>query len=99
MGCQTDGLTMPVHTYSHRAGCSITGGVVLPEQYGRHRGAYVFSDFCAGTITSIVEASGVWTSTLRFVTPLLISTFGFDGEGLVLVGTLAGEVHRLGPAP
>ena len=51
--CDTSGLTLPVHEYTHDEGCSVTGGYVyrgpsIPSVVGH----YFYSDFCAGWIRS-----------------------------------------------
>jgi hypothetical protein len=58
-GCSFEGTVMPVATYRHDQGCSITGGVVArglaapPEIVG----AYVFADFCSGRVWAMDAAN------------------------------------------
>lgn len=53
--------TNAVYSYSHSAGCAITGGVFynpLVEQFpASYLGKYFFADFCAGTIKYINPAN------------------------------------------
>ncbi len=51
--CDADGLTAPIHEYTHSSGCSVTGGYVyrgsaMPDL----RGTYFFADYCSGGIWS-----------------------------------------------
>ena len=52
--CGDPTLTLPVHTYTHAQGCSITGGLVyrgseVPELYG----TYLFADYCSSRFWSL----------------------------------------------
>ena len=53
-GCDQTGLELPVAEYGREGGCSIIGGYVyrgrlIPSLYG----AYVFGDFCSGSVWGI----------------------------------------------
>ena len=53
-GCDPEGVTMPVAEYGHGAGCSVIGGVVYRGQaVPALRGAYLFADYCSGTLWAI----------------------------------------------
>ena len=41
-------LVMPVATYSHREGCSITGGYIYRGSNAALRGRYIYGDYCSG---------------------------------------------------
>ena len=49
---------MPVATYSHADGCSITGGYVYRGSNASLRGRYIYGDYCSGTIWSFKIAGG-----------------------------------------
>jgi glucose/arabinose dehydrogenase len=52
--CDAPGLVDPVYEYTHASGCSITGGTVYRGRaIAWLRGAYVFSDWCAGTVWAL----------------------------------------------
>jgi len=56
--CRTEGLIDPVAEYDHDEGCSVTGGFVyrgraLPALWG----AYVYGDYCSGTIWGLFPKS------------------------------------------
>ncbi len=98
--CVQGGMVMPIHVYSHDAGCSITGGLVyrgaaLPALAGR----YFFADYCAGVVESLRYASGAATdlvSTGGDVGSLgNITSFGADADGELLVLTDDGLVFRM----
>lgn len=77
---------MPILTYGHGDGCSISGGVVyrgsgVPDLAGW----YLFSDYCAGTLWGLDAHSG---RTAEFATDLGSVTAvrpGPDGEAYVLL--------------
>jgi glucose/arabinose dehydrogenase len=87
----------PVHDYAHGPGCSVSGGHVyrgsaLPELVG----AYVFSDFCDGTIRALLDGGeGTIVSGPLGVAGERIVGFGVDAEGELLVLELGGRVLRL----
>ena len=57
-GCDPEGVTMPVTEYGHGAGCSVIGGVVYHgPAVPALRGAYLFADYCSGTLWAI-DAGG-----------------------------------------
>ncbi|MEE9277538.1 MAG: PQQ-dependent sugar dehydrogenase, partial [Dehalococcoidia bacterium] len=58
VGCSRAGTALPVATYRHSVGCSITGGVVYRgSAVAAIEGAYVYGDFCSGRIWALDAAS------------------------------------------
>jgi glucose/arabinose dehydrogenase len=97
------GFTEPIHDYDHTGGnCSITGGYVVRDQsLGDLYGRYLYADFCAGQLRSLVpalpSASGDRAEGIAIANP---SSFGEDACDRIYVASLGGEVHRLvGDAP
>jgi glucose/arabinose dehydrogenase len=85
-------LIWPVATFSHRVGCSVTGGFVyrgpsIPGLDGR----YLFSDFCASRIWSM--RAGPTPGDRRDISATLgvripkfgVRTFGEGGDGTLYV--------------
>ncbi len=92
-GCNQSGLTLPVQTYPHSEGQSITGGYMW-------RGAYYYGDFVTGRIWSLRRQGNNWVNELAFNggSSFLISTFGLDESGDLLVANYgSGEIFRLVP--
>ncbi len=91
---------LPLLTYSHSNGCSITGGFVyrgdaIPEL----RGHYFFGDFCGGWIESVrVSGSRRVLERVEWFEPGTVSgltSFGIDSSGEVYVLTRSGVVYRI----
>jgi glucose/arabinose dehydrogenase len=96
-------FTDPIHAYANSGdNCSITGGYVsrdpgVPELEGR----YVYADFCAGQLRSLIPgqplADDDRAEGLVVAQP---SSFGEDACGRIYVASLAGSVDRfIGAAP
>jgi glucose/sorbosone dehydrogenase len=100
------GFTDPVFDYPHADpedgtahGCSITGGyVVRDSSLGDLFGRYVYADFCAGEIRSLLlpadaggTASGDRSEGLDVASPV---SFGEDSCGRIYVVAKAGPVYR-----
>jgi glucose/arabinose dehydrogenase len=87
----------PIFEYSHDHGCSITGGYVVRDPtLSALDGRYVYADFCAGDLHSLVPA----IPHARDDRPLGLhvsspSSFGQDNEGHIYVTSLDGPVYRL----
>ena len=57
-GCSTAGKTMPIASYSHSQGCSVTGGYVYRgATYADLKGVYLFGDYCSGKVWGL-DAAG-----------------------------------------
>jgi len=94
-GCERPGLVDPVHEYSHREGCSITGGHVYRGQdLPALRGHYLFADWCAGKVWAFSPATGERRELLRDLGPL--TSFGKDHRNELYVMEGGGKVWRLG---
>ncbi|WP_456409963.1 PQQ-dependent sugar dehydrogenase [Oceanithermus sp.] len=98
-GCRRAGLAPPILEYGHDQGCSITGGYVyrgqaIPELVG----AYLYGDYCSGTIWTAHWEDGTWKSQVLLRTKLKISSFGEDAAGELYVVDYGGTVYRLLPA-
>jgi glucose/arabinose dehydrogenase len=100
--CVQGGMVMPVHVYSHDAGCSITGGLVyrgaaLPAVTGR----YFFADYCSGVIEGLRYENGAATGLLNTGDDLgsigNVTGFGTDAAGEMLVLTDDGLVFSMVP--
>jgi glucose/arabinose dehydrogenase len=89
-------LVFPVWTYTHAEGCSISGGAV-------YRGAvipglapaYVYGDYCAGTVWAFDFASGRNVVLVEGLADVSAVRTGPDGELYVLEH--AGAISRLVP--
>jgi glucose/arabinose dehydrogenase len=88
----------PILVYPHSPDlCAITGGLVvrdpaLPSLYGR----YVYGDFCAGELRSLVPAAPAALDDAG--TGLMaerIDTFGQDACGHVFAASKQGDVYRI----
>jgi len=96
--CDPAGLVLPVHTYTHSEGCSITGGFVyrgdaIPELSGQ----YFFADYCGGWIRSLRRGDGdsevhEWFAPGEVAAP---TSFGLDPAGEIYVTSAPGTVYRL----
>jgi len=96
--------TDPFYDYGHSTGCSsITGGAFVPNGIwpAAFTGAYLYSDYVCGTISSLTPAK----ARTDFITGLGVSSaaamvFGPYGGGQALyyttyAGAGGGEVHRV----
>lgn len=90
-------LTDPIYQYDHRGGeCSVTGGYVyrgsaVPALIG----AYVYGDFCSGTIWTLRPNGDAWVNETLFRTGYNITSFGEDEAGELYVLDRAGAVYKL----
>lgn len=97
--CTDPSFTMPVLEYSHVFGaCSVTGGYrYRGTQVPSLKGAYLYGDYCAGTIWAARQSGAVWTSNVLFSTTIDISSFGEDVSGeLYVLDVASGIVYRIG---
>jgi len=104
--CDMNGLTPPVAAYSHSSGdgCTIIGGYVYRgEAYPALEGAYLFGDYCSGTIWALPAADAVATG--RAVPEVVgaidgtLSSFGQDEAGELYAVDLGGRILRVTVAP
>jgi glucose/arabinose dehydrogenase len=103
--CDQRGLTLPVVEYSHRTGCSITGGLVyrgkaLPVLDG----LYFYSDYCTAILRGFRWKNGHvedhWDFKKAFDPDYHLSqvaTFGEDADGEIYVVSLEGTIYKLVP--
>jgi glucose/arabinose dehydrogenase len=98
--CSEAGVTMPVTEYGHGAGCSVIGGVVYRgEAIPALRGAYLFSDYCSGTLWAIDAGLDAQQAPVTLLeTGRQVSAIGTDEAGEVVLTDLGGAVLRLVPA-
>jgi glucose/arabinose dehydrogenase len=98
--CVDAGVTFPLLEYSHAGGgCSISGGYrYRGTQIPSLQGAYLYGDYCSGTISKATQIGTNWTSTTLFATSLRISSFGEDISGeLYVMDVATGIVYKIAP--
>jgi glucose/arabinose dehydrogenase len=91
-------LVMPVAQYSHREGCSITGGYVYRGSNASLRGRYIYGDYCSGNIWSFKLVGGKASDLKK--EPFEISSvtsFGQDNAGELYGVSHGGTIYRLTP--
>jgi len=95
--CDTATLQDPVSEYSHEQGCSITGGFVYRgEAIPQLQGAYLFSDFCSGTIWALIKQNdGQFQTVTLLESGLNIASFSEGKDGELYVLHLGGEIHKI----
>jgi glucose/arabinose dehydrogenase len=99
--CEQTGLELPLVSYGHDKGCSITGGAVYRgSAISALQGHYFYSDFCSGFVRSFRLEDGAAVDQHSW--PGLepgggILSFGRDAAGeLYLLGT-DGAAYRIVP--
>jgi glucose/arabinose dehydrogenase len=91
-------LVMPVATYSHREGCSITGGYVYRGSNASLRGRYIYGDYCSGTIWSFKLVGGKASALKRESFGISsVTSFGQDNAGELYGVSHGGTIYRLTP--
>ncbi len=96
--CSDPSFTMPVIEYSHASGaCSISGGYrYRGTQIPAMRGAYLYGDYCSGTISIATQSGATWTPKTLFTTSISISSFGEDVAGeLYVLDVAKGIVYKI----
>ena len=87
------GVTDPILTYPHDGGnCSITGGYWMDWGPENLRDAYIYGDFCTGSIWILQEIDGEWTDTKIGNSGGMIVGFGEGINGEVIVFHWTGEI-------
>ena len=91
-------LVLPVVTYSHQEGCSITGGYVYRGSNAALRGRYIYGDYCSGSIWTFKlvggKASGQQKEGFQVES---VSSFGQDNTGELYAVSHGGTIYRLTP--
>ena len=95
--CPEAGLELPVAEYGRDAGCSVTGGYVYRgDSLPSLAGAYVFGDFCSGSIWGMrYDGTSVTDSLLLAESGLNITSFGQDLTGEIYVLSRNAGIYRL----
>jgi glucose/arabinose dehydrogenase len=96
-GCDTTGLILPVYTYDHSSGESITGGFVyrgalVPDIYGK----YIFADFEYGDVWSLEYDGGnlLEVITLGDLGPYSVTSFGIDQQDELYICSFDGKIYK-----
>ena len=91
----------PVFDYDHSNGnCAIIGGYVyrgtaIPDLYG----AYVYSDYCHGSVRGLLAMPKGVTNRDLGATVSKLSSFGEDGSGELYMMSLTDGLFRIDQAP
>jgi glucose/arabinose dehydrogenase len=96
VGCDQNGLILPVVDYTHAFGIAITGGYVY--RGGRVpalTGLFLYGDFGSGRIWGLRYAGGNGSALELAQSGLNISTFGIDRNGEVYLASYSnGKLYR-----
>lgn len=86
--------TAPVHTYSHAGGrCSITGGLVYRGPVRALRGLYLYADFCADRVWSMVPSTRRVTSHPGV--PGIVHFGEVAGGSVLAASATTGRIYRV----
>ncbi len=87
VGCDQNGITLPVAEYDHSLGSAVTGGFVYHgNAVPQLRGSYIYGDFGSGRIWTLTDNGGGSFSNADLMdTTVLISSFGQDSSGEVYI--------------
>ncbi len=99
-GSPPKGYVAPIRAYEHdRTHCAIIGGFVYRGRaIPQLRGAYLYSDYCGGTIRALARVGGGVADRSLEKTLRNPSSFAEDADGELYVLSLKGDVYRIVPA-
>jgi glucose/arabinose dehydrogenase len=93
-------LVWPVAEYTHRDGCSVTGGLVyggsqLPDMSRR----YIYGDYCSGTLWTLYGTPGGRAEDVRRERASVpqLTSIGTDADGELVFASGAGALYRAVP--
>ena len=91
---------MPISEYTHRDGCSVTGGYVYRgTEVPALEAAYLYADFCTGLIWATYRDEAMqWQTELILRSGMVITSFGEDEAGELYLINYAGTVYKFAPA-
>jgi glucose/arabinose dehydrogenase len=93
----TGELVWPVAGYSHRDGCSVTGGVVyMGAALADLARRYVYGDFCSGNLWSLQGTPEGRATDVRRERAKLpqLTHIGVDADGELLFASASGTLYR-----
>ena len=95
--CSSEGMVMPRAEYSHRQGCSVTGGYVYRgKALSALRGNYIYGDYCSGRVWSLdTDNPGAHPEEILY-SSRRIASFAEDHQGeLYLLDFAGGRIFQL----
>ena len=95
INCNKTKFISPILEYSHKEGCSITGGYVYHGSINSIQNQYIFSDFCSGIIWAINLENNEYIKNQIAVGPFKISSFGEDEKKEMYVLSLDGQIYKI----
>ena len=93
----TGDIVWPVATYTHRDGCSVTGGIVYHgTDVAELAGRYVYGDFCSGTLWSLKPAPKGRAADVRRERAQVpqLTHIGQDSAGQLTFASATGAIYR-----
>ena len=97
---RTGEIVWPVAAYSHRDGCSVTGGLIYRgSRLPRLSGRYLYGDFCTGALWTLRPTPEGRATDVRRETagaPQL-THIGTDADGELILATAGGDLLRATP--
>jgi glucose/arabinose dehydrogenase len=99
--CNRRGKQLPVATYSHDSGCSVTGGYVYRGVANADvlTGAYLYADYCSGIMWAFNVDDALATGEASFRQMGQVdfnpSSFGEDEAGEMYIVAHSGAIYRI----
>lgn len=96
-GCNQTGLSIPIWTYSHSLGYSVTGGFVYRGSvHSELVGSYIYADFGSGRIWSL-SYDGLNEAVNKELvdSDLSVTSFGVDEQNELYICSFDGKIYRL----
>tara|TARA_B100001179_G_scaffold231721_1_gene222378 strand:- start:4135 stop:5436 length:1302 start_codon:yes stop_codon:yes gene_type:complete len=95
INCNKTEFILPILEYSHKEGCSITGGFVYHGNANNIQNQYIFSDFCSGIIWTIDLENNEYVKNQIATGPFKLSSFGEDEKKEVYILSLDGQIYKI----
>jgi glucose/arabinose dehydrogenase len=94
--CNQVPYVKPIAEYTHRQGCSITGGFVYRgTRQPELDGIYVFGDYCSGLVFTLQVDEGTVTPKVVLESGLSITAFGVGEDDEIYVADINGSIQRV----
>jgi glucose/arabinose dehydrogenase len=95
-GCDQTKLELPIISYPHPIGASVTGGIVYTgSACPSLKGGYVYADFMTGRIWIAWQENGKVEVHDLLESEMQISSFGIDQQGELYLCSFDGYIYRI----